>query len=309
MTSEIDNPRSPVAIWLKRTFPNYAQTQSAYRAAAGVVKVLPTAAVALQTQGSAIDWWLRFLIDSTPSVKIARLGLRRLRQHPCVAAGAELLDQIAEAPPLSGRSAWRTDEWWARASYALALLVEPVRTPMFEGSRLMQLRSGCDADALLALANGDEVGDLITMKSLASARLLPLLPAGPVFSGATFDGSVDLNADADVIVGGVLVDFKASRGGRPRQDGSRTGALARGDLYQLLGYVLLDYSDRYAIHTVAIYAARFGFLASWPLPALCATLAGRAVNLAALRSEFRQLVRDELPEHWEGMRQARIAHS
>jgi hypothetical protein len=226
-----------------------------------------------------------------------------------VAAGAELLDQINDAPPLPARKAWRTDEWWARASFALALLVEPVRTPMFEGSRLMQLGAGCDADALLALANPDEVSDIIAMKDLATDRLLPSLPPGPVFSGVTFDGSSDLNADADVVAGNMLVDFKASRGGRPRRDGSRAAALARSDLYQLLGYALLDYSDQYGIQNVAIYAARFGFLDSWPLPALCMTLAGRAVDLPSLRTEFRRLVRDDLPRHWEAMRQGSLTPS
>lgn len=72
----------------------------------------------------------------------------------------------------------------------------------------------------------------------------------------TFDGSHDLNADADLIAGGMLVDFKAGQGGKPRKDGTRAAALARTDLDQLLGYMLMDYSDRYRLHTVAVYAAR-----------------------------------------------------
>ncbi len=48
----------------------------------------------------------------------------------------------------------------------------------------------------------------------------------------TFDGSHDLNA------AGMLVDFKANQGGKPRADGARAAALARSDLDQLLGYAL-----------------------------------------------------------------------
>jgi hypothetical protein len=56
----------------------------------------------------------------------------------------------------------------------------------------------------------------------------------------TFDGSADLHADADLIVGGMLVDFKANQGGKPRADGTRAASLARTDIDQLLGYTLMD---------------------------------------------------------------------
>jgi hypothetical protein len=59
------------------------------------------------------------------------------------------------------------------------------------------------------------------MRDLAVERLLPALPPGPVVTGPTFDGSADLNADADLVAGGVLVDFKAGQGGRARMDGTR----------------------------------------------------------------------------------------
>jgi hypothetical protein len=58
-----------------------------------------------------------------------------------------------------------------------------------------------------------------------------------------FDGSADLNADADLNAGGVLVDFKARQGGRSRADHTRSAALTRNDLDQLLGYALLADSD------------------------------------------------------------------
>ncbi|MER7894541.1 hypothetical protein ABTX15_32660 [Micromonospora sp. NPDC094482] len=41
--------------------------------------------------------------------------------------------------------------------------------------------------------------------------------------------------------------------------------MIRTDLDQLLGYTLMDYSDTFALHTVAIYAVRFGYLAARPL--------------------------------------------
>src|SRR5439155_23659068 len=104
-------------------------------------------------------------------------------------------------------------------------------------------------------------------RDLARARLLPALPPGPVATGRRFDGSADLNADADIIAGGLLIDIKAGQGGKPRKDGTRVANLSRQELDQLIGYTLLDYSDAYQIHTVAIYAARFGYLATCPVDA------------------------------------------
>ncbi|MER5454626.1 hypothetical protein ABT008_07580 [Micromonospora sp. NPDC002389] len=272
--------------------------QDEYRQAAGVAHVLPGPAVAPGTQGAAIDWWLRFLIDPAPSVGLAAAGLRSGRA-PCLRAGAELLGelgaidhhtrQLASVEP--ARFAHRDDEWWARVSYALALLAELYRAPRVDGSRLMRLNPDDGAAQLLALANADEVADLVAMRDLAVKRLLPALPPGQVVSGPTFEGSADLNADADLIVGGLLMDFKASQGGRPRSDGTRAAALSRADLDQLLGYVLLDYSDGFRLDAVAIYAVRFGHFQTWPLRELCTRMAGHPVDLALLRKQFAVLLR------------------
>ncbi|MEU7573373.1 hypothetical protein [Micromonospora sp. NPDC049240] len=297
LTSEVRDARSPVARWLRATFPHHRDVQAAYREAAGVARVLPSTTVASGTQGAAIDWWLRFLIDPAPSVGLAAAGLRS-RRAPCQRAGLELLHELGAEDDDRidpARFGDRSDEWWARVSYALALMVELYRAPKVDGSRLMWLDPGSGVADLLALANSDEVADLIAMRDLAVERLLPALPTGAVATGSTFDGSADLPADADLIVGGVLVDFKAGQGGRPRRDGSRPAQLAREDLDQLLGYVLLDYSDTFALHTVASYAVRFGHYAAWPLADLCKRLAGRPVDLPALRREFARVVRGALP--------------
>jgi hypothetical protein len=305
LTHEIKDPASPVTLWLHATFPSCKEIQSAYRAAAGTAQVLPSAAVATGTQGAAIDWWLRFLAAPAVPVDLALAGLRT-RRAPCVKAGLELLAQLGAlgrgrvvrpVQPGSASLAGQSDEWWARTCYALALMVELFRAAAVEGSRLMRLDADSGASDLLELANADEVADLIAMRDLARRRLLPHLPAGPVATGMTFDGSADLNADADLIAGGVLVDFKAGQG-RPRADGARAMSLARTELDQLLGYVLMDYTDTYALHTVAIYTTRFGHYAAWPLADLIKQMAGRPHDLADLRSQFAHVLRVDLPVYW-----------
>ncbi|MEU7918959.1 hypothetical protein [Micromonospora zamorensis] len=61
--------------------------------------------------------------------------------------------------------------------------------------------------------------------------------------------------------------------------------------------MLLDYSDAFALHSVTIYGVRYGHYATWPLDDLCAELAGRPIDLAAMRQEFAQVVRVELPDY------------
>ena len=118
LTAEVKDANSPVARWLRSTFPHHGQVQAEYRQAAGVAQVLPSPAVALGTQGAAIDWWLRFLVDPAPSVGLAAAGLRSGRA-PCIRAGGELLGELGVidyrtrqlASVESARFAHRDDEW------------------------------------------------------------------------------------------------------------------------------------------------------------------------------------------------------
>jgi hypothetical protein len=161
----------------------------------------------------------------------------------------------------------------------------------------MRMSERSRAADLLALANEAEVADLIAMRDLARERLLPALPVGPVATGMTFEGSADLNADADLIAGGMLIDFKAGQGGKPRADGTRAATLGRAELDQLLGYALLDYSNTYGLHTVGVYAVRFGHLAAWPLAELVQRMGGPPAGLADLRAQFAQILQTQLPRY------------
>lgn len=309
LTYEVKDARSPVAVWLRTTFPEHREIQADFRVAAGPQQVVMPAGVSPGTQGAAIDFWLRMLVDPHPSIALPLVGLLSGRA-PCVRAGRELLRELAggESPRRAAGGevelrmrpagfADRGDEWWARVCYALALLVELYRAASVEHSRLMRLDESSVAVGLLGLATDVEVADLVAMRDLAVERLLPGLPAGPVTSGMTFDGSADLKADADLIAGGILVDFKAGQGGKPRADGTRAASLARADLDQLLGYTLMDYSNQYGLHSVAVYAARFGHLATWSIAELVERMAGHPVDLARLRAEFAQVLRSQLPPY------------
>src|SRR5260370_3056485 len=91
LTYEVDDLNSPVCVWLRSRFPDHKEIQAGYRAAAGTARVLPSPEVALQTQGAAIDWWIRFLADPAPTLGLALSGLAEIQGLPCFRAGMRLL--------------------------------------------------------------------------------------------------------------------------------------------------------------------------------------------------------------------------
>jgi hypothetical protein len=70
-------------------------------------------------------------------------------------------------------------------------------------------------------------------------------------------------ADADLIVNGKLIDWKATTTAR---------VVGRQQLWQLLGYALADTGDQYGIREVGIAALRWRSQITWPLPELIAQL-------------------------------------
>lgn len=148
----------------------------------------------------------------------------------------------------------------------------------------------CAAE-LLALAPPPAVEELRQLCSVARSALLPALAdrRGPWAIGPRFEGSKLMRADADLVARGLLVELKTNLG-KERADGSRRASLDGSTLHQVLGYVLLDFPDEFAINEVGLYAARYGHLATWRLPELLDELAGRSVGLAAERAAFQDLL-------------------
>ncbi|MGW8847970.1 UvrD-helicase domain-containing protein [Streptomyces xiamenensis] len=105
------------------------------------------------------------------------------------------------------------------------------------------------------------------------------LPQGDRVCGPVFAGSGDIGgADADYILGGLLLDCKATKD--PRR-------LGREEIYQLAGYLLLDYDDQFHIDQVGLYLSRQGALVTWDAADFLRRLGG-AMPLAQLREQLRQ---------------------
>jgi hypothetical protein len=321
LTSELGKPGSPIARHLRERFPLLRAIQGSYRqAAAHLVPLLPPdgAKIAYSTVGTAFDWRVRFLLDPRPDLRLALMGAALLGRHRLELAaklmgalggtlrirphvGGEAQPQPAKGPVAPralagadpGRTASLEPEWLARACYALALFTEVFRAGPLPGSRLAMLAPTASVDGLLALASDDEVADLLALTEAARRNLMPAVAArgGPVHIGPTFAGSLDVGgADADLIVGGLLIEVKVQLGDRG-QDGRRRCSLEQRSMFELLGYLLLDYDDTYEIDALGVYSARWRYLATWPVDELLGVLAGSPVELAQERAEFAALVR------------------
>ena len=112
-------------------------------------------------------------------------------------------------------------------------------------------------------------------RPLAPFRALPQ-PAkvcGPVFAGSNYI----VGADADYILAGLLLDCKATK--EPRRLGCE-------EIYQLAGYLLLDYGDHFNIDRLGLYLCRQGGLITWSTEEFLRRL-GTTTPLPQLRAKLR----------------------
>jgi hypothetical protein len=136
---------------------------------------------------------------------------------------------------------------------------------------------------LLDLAPTAALHQLAQFRQVYEATLLPALGSrrGLWAIGPTFTGSQFVHADADLIAAGLLLDLKTS---------VKKLSLGVTDLFQVLGYVLLDFGDEFSLDAVGIFNARYAYLATWDLSPLLEELADQPVSLAAIRAQFRELL-------------------
>ncbi len=314
LTHELGRSASPVKAFFTTRFPNVGVLQRQYREAAGSL-ILPGSDILRGTMGAAFDWSVRFLLHPQPDLTLALLGAARLPDRLGDRGNRRLAFAIAElasrlgvetAPNGAASLGVRTfqgpapasaigEEVLLRGCWALALLTEVFRmgpVPLPGGSPLHRLDlSTVNADDLLDLASPQTMVELAELRSLALTHLLPQLSgqSGLWALGPTFDGSELMAADADFVVGGLLVELKTGLGDK-RRDGTRRCGLEVKTLYQLLGYALMDFQDAFGLQAVGLYEARYGYLVTWPLTSLLEELASRPVVLAQEREQLRSLL-------------------
>jgi hypothetical protein len=173
-----------------------------------------------------------------------------------------------------------------RGCWALALLTEVYRRgpDIAAAGPLGRLPDG-SARSLLDAAPDAGLGQLAGLRGVMESALLPAIASrqGLWALGPVFAGSQIMPGDADLVAGGLLVELKTT---------TKKPSLAVTDLWQVLGYVFMDYVDEFAVTDVALFSARYGYLAQWDLSVLLPLLAGRPVTAAGLRSEFQAVLQE-----------------
>jgi hypothetical protein len=292
LTAELGTKSSPVRRFLDERFTvGLREVQRRYRQAAPPL-VVPSASrqeANPGTVGTAADWLLRFLLHPKPSLALAAAGADLCSMDDAftdiaISLGYGRDSAVARARPsgftgpVSGNRA--EPEELARACWALALLTEMFRNPMAAmngplsafGSRQVS------GNSLLSLAPPAALSQLAGFRSVFETDLLPRLASypGQWHLGPTFTGSALMNADADLITAGLLLDLKTDS----------KFSLGVTVLFQVIGYALLDFDDAYQLTEVGVFSARYAHLATWDLSMLLDELAGHPVSLAAIRQEF-----------------------
>ena len=298
LTTSLKETGSPVRRLLDQRFPHVRELQARYRTQAGPL-IVDASAAPSGTLGTAFDWLARFLLHPHPDLSPAGVGLFR---WPAL---VDALNELAErlSCPLDSPAGFRFDgpakgstvdpELLARGCWAVALLTEVYRAgDIMPGSPLAAVdpyRVG--ADELLCLVPAAALAELAQLRAVAERNLVPALAdrTGGWVLGPRFTGSRLMNADADVIASGLLIELKTSLGAK-RSNGTRQASLDGQTILQLVGYVLLDFTDEYALDQVGLYTARYGRLAVWDLRSFLDELAGHPVDLAAERAEFKALL-------------------
>ncbi|MEU8045692.1 hypothetical protein AB0B71_16310 [Micromonospora echinofusca] len=300
LTVALNDRTSPARSFIQERFGRWQDLQARYREAVGPLAV-PGGQANAGTIGCAFDWMVRFMVHPRPDLRLALIGVR----IPLVRQAVHELARMLGYPDRDGSGGVGTAQFsgpvagseadhqlLARACWALALLTDLYRVGPTPGSPLMALAPrSITAEKLLDLASPAAVEELRALRASAERVLLPALAArrGAWALGPTFAGSSVMNADADLIAAGLLLELKTGLGSK-RRDGTRRSSLEAPIIMQLLGYVLLDFSDEFAINAVGVYNARYAHLATWCLSELLAELAGRPVDVKEERAAFHDLL-------------------
>jgi hypothetical protein len=324
LSSHLNDPTSPIGQFLKVRF---AKTAPLTRAANQRLKTMeivrpvhadPSHPYALI--GMAIDYRIRYAFEMTPSRRLVAwkgallLATKRKEREDdplfdwdSVPAGMALplpggisgnpfevargpysrallqaffdrLDATVHALRPVGRLL-NEDEEYLLGRYCLVLsLFEQVFRSGIQRGPLFQPVVRQSVEALLALPQDHWLDDLSQLFRLFYERYYHMLVL-PHLLNPTFAGSHDVGgADADLVIDGCLIDIKTSISSQVKAE----------YLYQLAGYLLLDYDNLLQLQTLGIYMARQGLLVTWPVAEFLHQLTGDdRVTLTSLRQTFR----------------------
>ena len=244
LTYELAQKDSPIRQFFDgRLAPGLKDVQAAYRAAAGpiLVPAVPRETADAGTIGTAADWMMRFLVHPRPSLRLAAQGASLCGMLPALEELALMLGFRDDGAgqftgPARGTSA--EPDLLYRACWGLALLTEVYRRgPDIAAIGPIGRLPRRSAQSLLEAVPGAGLEQMAALRGVMESALLPVISSrhGLWAVGPTFAGSEIMRGDADLIAGGLLTELKTI---------SKKPSLGVTDLWQILGYVLMDYVRR-----------------------------------------------------------------
>ncbi len=307
LTLHLRNPNSPATCFLRQRFPAGRSVWPQCPRIAQHRMIPPASKVHAGTIGSAFDYRLRHYFPPVPSERLIAAQLLSFISHdriPLVSptedgrCAVEFPEQLAdgfltatdaavrELQPAGRRLAQAEEERLARHCVVLALFEQVYRAGLWPGSPLARVGRGTVSD-LLAVPEQSWVDDVCASSWGFHDELGELLSHQATLN-PHFDGSGDVGgADADLIIDDCLIDVKTTS----------SASYNTMWLRQLMGYVLLDYSDRHHIGSLGLYLARRRLFVRWPLGELMVTMAGSMCPpVGELRRQFRQVAEEARQE-------------
>ena len=282
-TKLLADKQSHLVRHMKTAYPATLELRKLVRAGAGEIIVEPGDAHA-GTVGTAFDFLSGFLLidEHVPLDPGPTLGWRPV--HALLTNS--LIGYVHDT--LAGRSG---DDTFYQAIWVLAELGNIVRSGYSnpDGNLETVIRAAPGFDALLNITPADGIRQLRELEAVATEHVYPHLH-DPLTTSASFPAVRDIvQAEADIIAADMLLDYKTGAGAPQKTTGDRSFLPSESDIYQILGYALMDDpDDGYGINAVGLYAARYGHSSVWELPQLLAiTAGGHAVNVDAARASFR----------------------
>ena len=293
LTSHLKDPNSPVTRFLKERFPNTRKAPFLRNARESLSNSVTTQPVppfsqgVYATIGTAIDYRLRYYFDITHPTELAAFTAY---ETPSPTLHRDFMSDLEFAIPNLNPKQRRLDEAGEnllnRYCYVLALYdqFKRVAATHLQNSPL-NTESPETIDDLLKIPDQAWIKDMRELSWLFHDRYNRLTNR-PHILNPTFDGSIDVGgADADIIIDDTLIEIKSSI--KPTIDGYY--------IQELIGYTLLDYSDRYQIRNIGIYMVRQGILLQWELKECLAHLSNYLhYDLGQLRSQFQEMLASQV---------------
>jgi hypothetical protein len=294
LTAQLRKPASPISQFLAGNLPGISRAVRDYQQRIGdlprPVQPMDVRYPDWSALGHAIDFRLRLSLGC-PLGDSVTAGIRaigsgtKLRGAPPPAARAALqacgLDLITQVNRCLTAPGSQSDDYLARLCFVAAFYEDVYRTgEVRQHSMLAQGTADTTLDRLTTAVPKYVPEDIARQLELSGGPFARFraLPSDSVTCGPEFAGSQDIGgADADFILGGLLLDCKATI--TPRGIGAD-------EVNQLAGYLLLDYPNEHRIREVGLYLSRQGSVISWTVPEFL-DLLGATAKLPTLRQKLR----------------------